>query len=98
MNQHIIFISTKCFKLNIFKIFLDTIHIILTHCIGSTASAIKFILVHGTKTISFATNCVGVVSAVVDFEIMDGSRVTRIGRSTRIENMITATIIFLQWL
>ena len=97
MNQHIIFISTKSFKLNIFKILLDTIHIILTHCIGSTASSVKFILVHGTKAISFATNCVGVISAVVDFVIVDGSRITRIGCSTRIENMITATIIFSDW-
>ena len=97
MNQYIIFISTKCFKLNIFKIFLDTVNIILTHCIGSTACTIKFVLVHSTKTIGFATDCVGVVSPVVDFEIVDRSRITRIGCSTRVENMITATVIFLKW-
>ena len=96
MNQYVIFISTKCFKLNIFKIFLNTVHIILTHCIGSTACAIKFVLVHGTKTIGFATNCVGVVSSVVDLEIVDRSSVTRIRCSTRIKNMITATIIFIE--
>ena len=97
MNQYVIFISTKCFKLNIFKVFLNTVHIILAHCIGSTACTIKFILVDGTKTIGFATNCVGVVSSVVDMEIVDRSSVTRIGCSTRIKNMITATVIFLEW-